>query len=368
MRSTISVLSALFLGALLSACGGKGGAQAEAKQDETPAVAVEAVAASTGQVNATYTGTATLEARHEADVVAKVGGVIREVLVEEGERVSAGQVLARLEDERLRLEVARARAEVGKLEQEYSRMARLHEQGLVSKAEFERQKYELEALRASLESARLQLDWTAIRAPMDGIISARYIKAGNMIQANQPAFHVVNFDPLIAELHVPETELAKLAAGQPAVLRADALPGRQFQARVERINPVIDPQTGTFKVTVEVDGHSDPMLRPGLFVRVGIVHDVRENALLVPRAAIVNEDAETAVFVVRDGKAVRQTVSTGYANNGTIEVTAGLQPGDLVVTVGQGSLRDGSPVKVINAVGEDDTALADAGAAKSLES
>lgn len=361
---SLLLVSLVFGAASLAGCGGN--SQAETGEKTPPPVAVEAAGVQQGEISATYSGTATLEARNEADVVARVGGVIREVLVEEGDRVEAGQVLARLEDERLKLEVARARAELGKLEQEYQRLQRLHAQGLVSKAEFERQKYELESLQAALQTAELELGWTRIRAPIDGVVSARYLKQGNMIQANEAAFHLVDFTPMIAELHVPETALRLLKAGQPARLEADALPGLSFDGRIERINPVIDPATGTFKVTVLVD-ETQNMLRPGLFVRVGVVHDVHADALLVPRTALVNEDAETAVYVVNDGKAEKRVVTTGYADNGRIEILSGLEQGDMVVTVGQSSLRDGSPVTVINQPEPDDTALAGVESSKTRE-
>lgn len=338
--------TALVLG--LSACS-KGEAEMAAGQpEEEAAVPVEVAAAYNGPVSAYYTGTTTLEAERDAEVVAKVGGVVRELFVEAGERVEAGEVLAKLDDDRLRLEVARAEANVAKLEQEYRRNKQLHEQQLVSAEAYQRLAFELDVMRAELGLAKLQLAHTEIRAPFDGVVAARYIKLGNMLELNAPAFRITTYEPLVARLHVPERELNRLAVGQSAALRVDALPGEAFEGVVDRISPVVDANTGTFAVFVALEA-SGGKLKPGMFGRLDIVYDVHAEAVLVPRAAVIIEDAKSAVFVIRDGHAQRQMVTTGYANNGSVEILEGIQPGDKVVTVGQNSLKDGAPVAIINA-------------------
>jgi membrane fusion protein (multidrug efflux system) len=151
-------------------------------------------------------------------------------------------------------------------------------------------------------------------------------------------------------LHVPEREYRRISAGQAAVIEVDALANDEFAATVARISPVVDPATGTFKITVEV---SDPTrrLKPGMFGRINIVHDVHENALQVPRSAIVDEAGETAVFVVEGETAHRRVVETGYSEDGYVEITSGLSDDDRFVTVGQAGLKDGSKVSIINASG-----------------
>lgn len=327
----------------------KGEAEAVAEEaEEQAAVPVEVAAAYNGPVSAFYTGTTTLEAERDAEVVAKVGGVVRELFVEAGQHVEAGQIMAKLDDDRLSLEVARAEANVAKLEQEYRRNKQLHEAQLVSAEAYQRLAFELDVMRAELGLAKLQLAYTEIRAPFDGIVASRYIKVGNMIEQNAPVFRVTTFEPLIARLHVPERELNKLDVGQTAALRVDALPGLAFEGVVDRVSPVVDANTGTFAVFVALED-TIGKLKPGMFGRLDIVYDVRSEAVLVPRAAVVIEDAKSAVFVIRDGHAQRQAVTTGYANNGSVEIIEGIQPGDQVVTVGQNSLKDGAPVAIINA-------------------
>lgn len=339
----IAALTALALGGC-QVKSGNSAAKAD-KADDTPAVPVEVAQAHTGSISASYSGTATLEARREAEVVARVGGVVKSLAVEEGDHVEEGQVLAKLDDAELKLQVEQARASLGKLKQDFQRKKQLYDRHLVSSADFETAKYDLAAQQAALDMAELKLRWTEIRAPYSGVVTDRYIKAGNMIQANQAAFHVADFKPLIANVFVPETQLAVLEAGQPASLRVDAMPGREFTAHVDRINPAVDAKTGTFKVVVQAD---DPQhkLRPGMFARVRIVHDVRQDALLVPRAAIVNEDGRDYVFTVQDGTAKRTDVTLGLTDDQKVQIQSGLKAGATVVTVGQNSLRDGSKVSI----------------------
>ena len=319
---------------------------AEEAEDETPPVPVEVERVSRGDVFAVYTGTASLESDEDARVVAKVGGEVVQILVEESQAVRAGQVLARLDGDRLRLETERSRAEVRKLQQEYDRNLALHDRGLVSAGTFEGMKHELDALKASLEMAELELSYTEIRAPIDGVIAERYIKVGNTISANDPVFHITDNDPLLAYLHVPERDFRKLAVGQQADVNVDAIPGRAFRANIERISPVVDPETGTFKVTLEVSDETQRLL-PGMFGRFRIVYDSRPDALLVPRVALVDDESERAVFIVEDGVAKRLAVQTGYPSGEHIEVVEGLGEDASVIVIGQAGLKDGSTVEVI---------------------
>ncbi|MGH8223395.1 MAG: efflux RND transporter periplasmic adaptor subunit, partial [Woeseiaceae bacterium] len=136
--------------------------------------------------------------------------------------------------------------------------------------------------------------------------------------------------------------------GQTATITVDALSGARFEATVARISPVVDPATGTFKITIEVTDASR-RLKPGMFGRINIVHDRHANALQVPRGAVVEDGGAETVFVVEDGVAHRRAIVTGYAQEGYVEVTEGLMDGEQVVTVGQAGLKEGAKVAVINA-------------------
>lgn len=327
----------------------RGAANEDHSQDEAaPLIPVEVQTLRRSDVYAMHSGTASLEAEADAEILAKVGGEVVEILVEEGDRVQAGQTLARLDGERLLLEQKQAQANLRKLEQEYERNIELHEKGLVSAGAFESLKYDLDALRAAYERTRLEFGYTAIRAPFDGIVTERHIKVGNTIGINEATFHLTDFDPLHAYLHVPEREYSKLTAGQSAEIRVDARPETSFRANIARISPVVDPATGTFKVTVEID-NGDALLNPGMFARINIVYDTHANALLVPRSALLDDETATSVFVVEDDLAQRIPIELGLAHEGDIEIIAGLDDDARVVVVGQNGLKEGARVEVINA-------------------
>ncbi|MBT8091676.1 MAG: efflux RND transporter periplasmic adaptor subunit [Gammaproteobacteria bacterium] len=331
---------------LLGAC--QQGRNSSSDDEEAPPIPVETSLPVRGDIYAVYSSTAPIEAFAEADVIAKVQGEIREILVEEGDLVSKGQTMARLDGDRLRLELNESQARLRKLQRDFQRNRELQEKGLISQGDFEKIQYELEALEASNNLASLQLDYTQIRAPIDGVVSQRFVKRGNMAQVGDRLFRVTSLDPLVAYLFAPESRYKHLSPGQPVVMEIDALRGERLFAEVTRVSPVIDADTGTFKITVEI---SDPgrRVKPGMFARISIVYDRHENALQVPRAAIVGDDEDAGVFVVEDGLAMRKLVQTGFSEKGMIEVTSGLTDGEQVITVGQVGLKEGSKVTVIGA-------------------
>lgn len=154
----------------------------EEEEDKTPPVPVEVADPIRGDIYATYSGTAPLEAFAEADVIAKVDGEIRTLLAEEGDTVTANQVLARLDGDRLRLELNESRARLNKLQRDFARNEELQDKGLISEGDFEKLRYDLEALQASYNLRSLELDYTQIRAPISGVVSQRYVKLGNTVK------------------------------------------------------------------------------------------------------------------------------------------------------------------------------------------
>jgi membrane fusion protein (multidrug efflux system) len=182
------------------------------------------------------------------------------------------------------------------------------------------------------------------------VVSARYIKVGNAIQPNSPAFKITQMDVLHAHIYVPERDIHKLAPKQSAAMVLDAWPDKSFKGTILRVNPVIDAATGTVKVTVAMAG-GQRELKPGMFGRVEILYDRRDAATLVPKDAVLTEDAAQSVFVVADGKARRQPIRVGYSDSYNYEVLEGLKSGDQVVTTGQANLKDEAKVHVVNAPG-----------------
>ena len=338
---------------LLVACQqGDEGEDEQSEEEETPPVPVETRAPVRGDIFATYSGTAPIEAFAEADVIAKVDGEVRELHVEEGDMVEKNQILATLDGDRLRLELSESQARLRKLQRDFQRNVELQEKDLISEGDFEKIQYDLEALQASFNLASLELDYTQIRAPIAGVISERYLKLGNTIKTGDPVFRVTSFDPLVAYMFIPEREFRQIAADQSVHIEIDALTGPPVVATVTRVSPIVDPETGTFKITIELRG-TDHGIKPGMFGRMNIVYDKHENALQVPRSAIIESSSGTSVFVVENDIGIRKTVETGFSSNGMVEITSGLTDGERVITVGHVGLKNEASVVVINSADED---------------
>jgi membrane fusion protein (multidrug efflux system) len=356
MNTTLLRAAIVGLALTISACANDGVAgdktaqekdSKDAKAAADSAIPVEVAKPVRGEMLAMYSGTATLEAEADAEIIAKVGGEVRRILVEEGDRVKAGQLLAVLDDRQLRLEAAQTRAALAKAERDFNRQVELHEKGLVSAGAFESLKYDLDNQRAANDLASLNLSYSEIRAPFAGIVSTRHVKLGEELAVGSKVFRVTDPTPLKAAVYVPERELARLKTGQAASISVDALAGRSFPAVVKLVSPTVDAATATFKVTLEVN---DPKgdLKPGMFSRVGIVFERRSETLTIPRIALLDTDGTSNVFVVASGKAEQRAIKTGLSSAGKVEVTDGLTGTEQVVVVGQNGLKDGNPVRVVS--------------------
>jgi membrane fusion protein (multidrug efflux system) len=353
MQTALLRAAVIALALTISACakdgvaGDKTAQEKETKALADSAIPVEVTQPVRGEMLAMYSGTATLDAEADAEIIAKVGGEVRRILVEEGDHVISGQLLAVLDDRQLRLQSAQTRAALAKAERDFNRQVELHQKGLVSAGAFEGLKYDLDNQRAANDLASLTLSYSEIRAPFAGIVSARHVKLGQELAAGTSVFRVTDPTPLKAAVYVPERELARLKIGQAASISVDALAGRSFPAIVKLVSPTVDAATATFKVTLEVN---DPKgeLKPGMFSRVGIVFERRTEALTIPRIALLDTDGTSNVFVVTAGKAEQRAIKTGLSNAGKLEVTDGLTGTEQVVIVGQNGLKDGNPVRVVS--------------------
>lgn len=336
----------------LAACKGGGNGDAEAKTGDKKgpeAVPVEVAKASRRAIAASYTGTAPLEARAESQVIAKTSGVALSVLAEEGQLVRAGQTLVRLDAARSALQAAQTAAQMRKLESNFARSRQLADQKLVSANDNDQIRYDLENARAANKLANLELSYANVTAPISGVIAQRMIKPGNFVQINTPIFRIVDTSRLEAVLNVPERELATLKPGLPVQLQVDAMPGKTFTGTVDRIAPVVDSGSGTFRVISTFAGGG--VLQPGMFGRLQIDYDNRADALVVPRVALLEDEGDPAVFVVRDNKVMRVPVKLGYMDGGWAEIRNGVKLGDQVVIAGKTALRDGSVVQVLGQPG-----------------
>ncbi|HED09793.1 MAG TPA: efflux RND transporter periplasmic adaptor subunit [Caldithrix abyssi] len=287
-----------------------------------------------------------LETEIQADVYSRSQGVVDSIKTEEGRYVQKGQVMLKLEADEYVIAEKKARVEFEKQLSIFKRNEAMHAKALLSNEEFEQAKYSLETARLNWEDARLQLDYMSIRSPISGWVGDRLVKIGQRIQPTDKLFSVVNISQVIAVVNVPEKNVDDLKTGQRAILTSDNIPGVKFEGFVKRISPVVDPASGTVKVTVGVKNRSRK-LKPGMFVNVNLIIAVHQNTVLVPKLAIVYENEYMNVFVVKDSLAHKIRLTPGFEDSEKIESLKDLQAGDEVIVVGQAGLKDKTRVRVV---------------------
>jgi len=312
-------------------------------------VPIAIVPAIRGPIASTYAATATLRADAEAEILARVSGVVQGLRAEEGDAVDANAPLLQVENDEYRLRVKQAKARTANLRARFERLEDMVDKRLVSQEEFDTAEADLASAEADEELAALELSYTTVRSPFRGRVVERLVDPGQNVSVGTPLFRVADLDPLLAEVHVPSKEFRRLQTEQTVELVLDS-DGTRLDGRIDRVSPVIDPNSGTIKVTVEIPEYP-ASVRPGDFAEVHIVTERREGRTLVPRNAVVTEKGETVVFVEAGGKAERRAVSTGFSDDEHVEIVDGVNPGEHVVIKGQRSLRHGQRVRVL----EEDT-------------
>ena len=350
-----SVFTAILAAFILTGCGDassdtadktKIGEDGKAEADSTapPPVPVNVIPASLGTISDLILTTATVEADRDAQIFPRTTGMIEEMRVEEGAYVNQGDVLAVLENDEEEVSLARAEAIREARKQEYDRSMALLNAQLISEVDHEGKERELIMAKADWESAKVAFDKTTIRAPFGGTITDRHQNVGNMARPGDALFTMVDLNTLLIYSHLPEMEWSHVAVGQQVILETETLPDGKFDGTILRVSPIINPQNGTFKVTVKID---DPgwRLKPGMFVRVKILVDQHKDVLLIPKIALL-EDNE--VFTVRDSLATRVALTLGLQDADFTEIREGLNPGDLIVIAGHRSMKDSTRVKIVS--------------------
>ena len=344
-----ALCGALSAATLLSACGNAEAIDDKAKKELVIAVPVEVADLVNGTISSNYSTTAVLEAKEEAFVVPRASGIIEEIFVEEGDYVEKGQVLAQIEPQRYHLNLDRAKADLVGLEKELAKINKVYNKKLVSDDTYDKITAQYQSANATLSLAKLDLKEATIVAPIAGFIAERNAKVGNLTESFQRArmFHIVQQKELYGIVYLPEKELSRIHKEQKATLELTAFGDRQVSAFVERISPVIDAKTGTFKVTLRVPNESN-RLKAGMFAQVELNYDTHQNATLLPRKALLTIDDKKNVFIIKDGTAQKVAVSVGFQEGEYVEILQGLLGDEQVVITGHHNLRDKAPVEIVN--------------------
>jgi RND family efflux transporter MFP subunit len=347
----------------LSACKGDkkaGSAQTEAAS-ATP-VKVLKIARQRISEKLTYTGT--LEPWQKINLTPDVGGKVAKIYVEEGQLVQKDQVLAELDTESVRLQLKQAEAGLAVAQANYQnaaknkeRMDRLSKEKAVSDQQveqvrlgYEAAKAQLEQAQAGLNLARHYLDVSIMKAPWSGVVASKNAQVGDVINPMMGGFSpasgvltLMDFSRVKVVVDVSENDIVRIKKGQNAFIKVPNSEGRIFQASVTLVNMTADAQAKKFRVEVTAD-NPGLVLRPGTFGDAGFEVNVRDGVIVLPQKAIIDNKY---VFLAQGHKALKKEVTLGLQNADQVEITSGIQEGDLVIIEGNYGLENGSPIEVL---------------------
>lgn len=273
-----------------------------------------------------------LEPAKQVDIVAQISGLVKHITAEEGDSVESGYLLARLDEAESLLALKDAKVKKENAQRVYTWSLENFKENIVSRDEVEDNKFKFEIATVELEKRELEYEYTTIESPITGIIVERNIEEGDNVKKDQIVFKVADFKPILAKIYIPEKDLSRIENGQIARISSEFLPGIEFPGKVREISPVVDPESGTVKVTIEI-ADADGALKPGMFVSVSVIVGKNHDALVIPKKVLLLGSEADEVFVVRDFLILE--IETGELS--------GLVIGDSAVCTGRKSRDTNSP-------------------------
>lgn len=334
---------AVVVGAV-AACGkGEAGAGGGPGGGGPPPMPVEVVAARTDTVVDAISATGQIEALQSIELRPEVEGRIVAILVREGQEVSQGRPLFKVDDAELKAQVARAEADRDLARQALERTKQLVAENASSAADLERAEATARSTQAQLDLLQIRLERTTIRAPFSGVVGRRLVSLGDYVTSATRLVSLQTVNPQRVAFAVPERNASVLRRGQTVRFRVASLPGRDFTGRVDFVDPVVQLPARTILVKAQVPNRAR-VLNPGMFVEAHLATEVRPDAVLVPEDGVLLLSGATLAWVVKDGKADRRNVVLGVRSRGWVEVRSGVAAGELVVVGGQERLGPGAPV------------------------
>lgn len=311
-------------------------------------LAVETVKVATSNFALDATAVGSLRSNESVVLRPETAGRISSINFKDGSAVGKGALLVGLDAATQSAEYDQAKANLGLAQVNLKRSRELFEKKFVSQQALDNVEAALKVQDAALALAQAKLEKTRIRAPFSGVVGLRTVSVGDYVKEGQELINLEDIGTLKIDFRLPETYLGQLKLGQALEVLTDAQPGQKFEALLDAINPLVDTGGRAISCRARIS-NAKGLLRPGMFVRVRLIFEQRDNVLMVPEQVIVPDTKTPFVFRVVEGKALRTPVKTGMRRTAQVEIVEGLKAGDEVVVAGQMKLRDGVPVKAISA-------------------
>ena len=311
------------------------------------AIPVEVTPVTLGDISSSLVYSSTLETEQTVDVFSRIGGLVVAVYVQEGDKVRKGQRLLQIEKDEYELSTQKAKLDYETEKAKFDRFKALQDQDLLSEEEFENARLVMQQAEIAWKQAALNLKHTTVTAPISGYAGDRPVRLGDRIQTSTQLLSIANLDDKIVQVYVPQNEFTRTYKNQKAVITSNVVPGVRLDGYVKRISPIIDSQSGTFKVVLAVKDTKNH-LRPGMFVSTRLVVDTHNNTRLIPKTALVYENERTFFYVAKEESVERVLLEKGFEDAEKVEVLNEIDPGTMIVVVGQNGLKNGRNIKITN--------------------
>jgi len=285
------------------------------------------------------------DASQDVLLSAEHSGIVEWIGPKEGDRVSQGELVARIDHAALKAALDRAQAAFSLADALYQRRSRLAERHIINQEALDHSETDRTLAKGNLEMAQVEYERAFVRSPIQGRVNRLFVDAGEFVNRGEPLVALVNVDKIEIRLNVPEMDVRFFRPGQEAVVRVDALPEGTWEGVVDFVAFKAHPATKTFEVKVLADnpGHK---IRPGMIARVSLVRRVIPDAVMAPLFALVDKGGERMVFVEEDGLARARTVQMGVIQGDRIQILDGLAPGERLIVKGQNDVEEGMKVLV----------------------
>lgn len=341
LRKIVLVLVVLIL---VLAIVPKRGERLPDKHSEVPAVSTIVVQPS--RIEDRIFLPAVVKARLEATLALDKAGIVHRISAERGDRVTAGQPLLELEQSTWRANLKRAEIEFREADREYRRWEELKSAGAVSASDYDNVKARYDLAKVGLQQAKTDVAKCRLSSPSAGIIVERFLEVGEHAGEGAPAFRLVDIAEVKLTLDIPERDALALKTGMDMAFAVDALPGREFTGTVSFVSAAARSENNAFPAEIRLTNPGEE-LRPGMIARVALTRAVRQDALVLPLAAVVPLKGEYVVFIVDKGIALRKVVKVDSITDREAVLASGISAGDEVVVAGNRALVDGMPVKPV---------------------
>lgn len=317
--------------------------------------------------------TGALKAKEQVDVNPRIAGRVIKIDVDTGQSIARGALIAVIDDDEIAQQLERSKAaiavavasiaqreaELNNARIELDRKKQLVEAGLLSRIELDALDTRYRVAQSQLELARAQRrqseaeqrelairqSQTRVVSPIAGVVARRHVDLGAMVNSATPVATVVSVSPMVINANVSERDISRIRPGAPVTVTIDSLPGQQFNGRVMRIAPLLDPQTRNGLVEIEIPNR-DGSLKGEMFARIELDLGSERETTLLPRDALVYRGEQPGVYIIESDLAKFRAVETGLTQEDRVEVLNGLKIGDVVITRGSNLVKDGDRVRV----------------------